>query len=199
MSSEKQESMLKKVLTHAVLTVTGVLVTAYATNLIKQTQFDEQKQEQAKQLVESSRVTNERLNDYMQRYDDLLAKYEELLLTCANQPASRGVPEDVVEAPPSVSVQGQWFTLDGTVVWSFGKDRVTVSGAGAFAGFMNGTGTYDRAQDTVTGEIRLTIASWVSTDETIRFSASVDREGNMMTGSLEDMLGQVMPLTLYRE
>ena len=79
MSSEKQESMLKKVLTHAVLTVTGVLVTAYATNLIKQTQFDEQKQEQAKQLVESSRVTNERLNDYMQRYDDLLAKYEELL------------------------------------------------------------------------------------------------------------------------
>lgn len=198
MSSDEKESIFKKVLITALVTATGVIVSAYTTNMVKQMEFDDEKNKQARQITEASKVTNERLNEYVQKYDNLLKKYEKLLYEMSSQSSSKNILKDIVKKPQTISIGGQWFTPDGTVTWNFSENRVTVSGFGAFSGIINGTGTYNMTKGTLTGEVYLTTFLWLPTNETVRFSASVNIEGNMITGSLEDMLGQITPLTLYK-
>lgn len=180
MSSNKKESIFRKVLTRAILTATGVIVAAYTTNLVNQRQYDNEKNRRAEQLFEALNDTSQRFNEY----ERLLEEYR---------------PAPVTRSLEPISISGQWFTPDGTVSWSFYENSVTVSGVGEFIGVTSGAGTFDVTQDTVTGQIRLSTVFWLPTNETISFRASINREGNIMTGQIVDTFGQVAPLALYKQ
>ena len=199
MSTDKKESIFRKVLIHALVTATGIIVTFFVTDMIKQTQFNEQKNKQAIQRAEASKVTNQRLNeniDYKDKYENLLEKL--LLDKKSTQPSTQDTPDDISIEPEIISIGGQWFSPDGAESWNFSENRMTVSGIGAFSGSIKGTGTFNMTSSTITGEIQLTIFLWIPSDVTFTFRASVNRAGNTINGSLEDNIGQITPLMLYK-
>jgi len=154
----KRESLFSKVLTHALVTTTGILVTAYLTNMLKQQELDrevkEVRVESSKQSLDASEKAQERINELVAKYERLAEKYEQLLL-------KRG--ERLVESPPQerhqerrdLRVDGQWYTPDSTVMWEFDNGTVRITGVGPFMGIIDATGHYQINGDAISGTLQL--------------------------------------------
>jgi hypothetical protein len=169
---EMNESLLSKLL----LATVPAIVIAYATNVINKKQAAGEKQEirheLAVQLAKSLELSNEKLNHWIEKYETLSNKYDELRqrtgsVSGGRRPASgsgagsgtgsSGVasatlrPDDE-PAPPSAraaDVAGTWKTPDGTVVWSFANGRLQVSSTELLPGMLSGSGTYRQTGEAV--------------------------------------------------
>lgn len=201
---------------------------AYATNLIAKKQADGEKQEirheLAVQLAKSLEQSNEKLNHWIEKYEDLSNKYHELrqrgsVGTSSKRPISAAgagggtgyvagggtaaaAPEPADAPEPTkaraADVAGTWKTPDGTVVWSFTNGRLQVKSTDLLPGMLSGSGSYRQTGGTVQGTVDLDVAFFLPVNQRMQFSGQVLDDGRIIAGTTTDPQGTVSAISLQR-
>ena len=203
---------MNELVKHAFTTAIGVVVTFYVTSAIKEDDFKQDEIEKGKQIMESLEKTNMLLSNYISRYDSLHERYIQLRETKSTSPedtrktyraTNTGTHDTGPESQPipasTLIHNSDWITPDGTILWQFSKDKVSMKGIGNFEGFMEASGKYDVSGDNLTGTATYSKLLYLPSNEHVKFDFKLDGEGNVLYGNIIDNLGNVTVATLYKK
>jgi hypothetical protein len=119
--------------------------------------------------------------------------------TSPEVPPSPSIPAlPSLPAKPTPSVNGRWHTSDGTVAWEFRNGTVRITALGLLTGMIDATGTYQINGDSISGTFQVNTMYYLPVNTFAHFTASVDREINMMTGQIVENISTITPIALYR-
>ena len=192
------------------------IVIALATNIITKKQAAGEKQEirheLTLQLAKSLENSNAALNHWIEKYEALSNKYDELRQK-TGAAGSTLRPRPTASAPTSTppagdepapasrnaaEVSGAWKTPDGTVVWNFTNGRIQVRSSDQLPGMLSGAGTYRQAGDAVQAAIDLDVAYYMPVNQRINFNGRILDDGRIITGTSTDPQGMVSAISLRR-
>jgi hypothetical protein len=209
-SADGKESFWTKFL----LATLPAIVVAYATNQLTKKHADGEKQEirhdLAVQLSKSLELSNEKLNHWIEKYENLSNKYDELRQRVGGAAPIRrsggngATVSNLTESDPeparvrATSLDGTWKTPDGTVVWTFSNGRLQVVSSDLLPGMLSGSGTYHQTGDVVQGDINLNVAFYLPVNQLMRFNGQVLGDGRTITGTSTDPNGTVSAISLHR-
>ncbi len=203
---DSKSGMLSDLVKGALTTAISVIVTFYVTSAIKKDQYQQSDTEKEKQRTEAYDKTNKLLSDYVSRYDSLHTKY----ITLLEQKAlgnKQGYTDETEQQPSTDNsfnavsqalITGDWITPDGTVGWRFTGNRVTASGIGSYAGFIEASGSYSASGGVVTGKLNVSKAYYLPVSYPLSFSFTVSSDGRVLYGTNTDDAGNVNSMTLYK-
>jgi hypothetical protein len=210
MADTKPAGMMNELVKHAFTTAIGVVVTFYVTSAIKEDDFKQDEIEKGKQIMESLEKTNMLLSNYISRYDSLHERYIQLRETKSTsredarktyRASNTGTDDGRPESQPASALihNSDWITPDGTILWLFSQDKVTMKGIGNFEGFMEASGMYTMSGDNLTGTATYSKLLYLPSNEHVKFDFKLDGEGNILYGNIIDNLGNVTVATLYKK
>jgi hypothetical protein len=205
MNDTKKPGLINDLVKGALTTAISVVVTYYVTSAIKTGEYKQTDLEREKQRMEAFEKTNIILSNYISRYDSLHSKYL-ALLESRRSPASIVEHSTVVEAANSPSagkisallIGGSWITPDGTVQWTFNNGKVVVKGIGSYEGFIEASGSYAASAGETNGNMHLSKAYYIPTNEVLKFSLKLSSDGQSLYGTTTDASGNVTAMTLYK-
>lgn len=212
--SEKKDGLLSKFF----LATIPAIVIAYATNMMNKKQASEENLETrstlAKQLEKSRDNTERQLNQWIEKYDELSNKYNDLLQSgysrrnaASHEPvvSSRTraeKPTKVTEAEPSptltADISGAWKTSDGTVAWTFTNGRVQVKSTDLLPGMVSGAGTYRQNNEVIQGTVDTDVLFYLPINVSMKFNGQLLDHGRVIAGTLTDPQGEVTAVSLSR-
>jgi hypothetical protein len=209
---DKKESFLAKFF---LATIPAILI-AFATNSFNKKQSAGEKQEirheLSVQLAKSLENSNEQLNHWIEKYEALSNKYDDLrqrggtgastlrprptAAEAASHPDPGGEPQSM--SSKAAEVSGTWRTPDQTVVWSFANGRIQLASSELLPGMLSGSGTYRQEGETVQASIDLDVAYYLPVNQRINFNGKILNGGKIITGTSTDPQGLVSAISLHR-
>lgn len=212
MADSKPTGMMSELVKHAFTTAIGVVVTFYVTSTIKEDDFKQDEIEKGKQIMESLEKTNLMLSNYISRYDSLHERYIQLRETKgrahtdeerktykAANTNTQILPEEQLLTGSSFIKDSDWLTPDGTILWHFTHNKLSVKGIGNFAGFVEATGKYDISGENLKGTVTYSRLLYLPSAESVEFSFKLDAEGKILYGNILDNYGNATVATLYKQ
>ena len=207
--ADEKPGITRQILNHALITATGVIVTFYITKSLNKSNVAEAKSEGAKGQEEALAKTTALLNTYIMRYDSLHSKY--LAVMDRRSGASDTYGEESYTSGNSnqsnyqqsssraFSVEGNWLTADGTVMWTFTGNRVGVSGYGTYMGILEGNGRYNAGGNGVNGTVNVSKSYYMPVNYIVNFSLTPSGQEGVMYGTITDASGVQTPAMLYKQ